>query len=97
MVQTITGWTPLSTAIAESLSSTSVLGVGWVVLATRNSTSRLATGGRTNTFLRGAISAMTEAPFSVSSVTSSPATGVIFCLRKMPLGLHSTMPSGVLT
>ena len=56
-----------------------------------------AAGGRTNTFLRGAISAMTEAPFSVSSVTSSPATGVIFCLRKMPRGLHSTMPSGVFT
>ena len=36
-------------------------------------------------------------PFSVSSVTSSPATGVIFCLRKMPRGLHSTMPSGVFT
>ena len=33
-----------------------MLGVGWVVLATRNSTSRFATGGRTNTFLRGAIS-----------------------------------------
>ena len=96
-MQTMTGCTPLSTAMAESLSSTSVLGVGWVVLATRNSTSRLATGGRTNTFFRGAISAMTAAPFSVSSVTSSPATGVIFCLRKMPRGLHSITPSSVLT
>ena len=93
----MTGWTPLSTAMADILSSTRVLGVGWVVLATRNSTSRLATGGRTKTFLRGAISAMTEAPFSVSTVTSSPATGVIFCLRKMPRGLHSMMPASVRT
>ena len=45
-MQTMTGCTPLSTAMADSLSSTKVLGVGWVVLATRNSTSRFATGGR---------------------------------------------------
>ena len=96
-MQTMTGWTPLSTAMAESLSSTRVLGVGWVVLATRNSTSRFAMGGRTKTFRRGAMPAMTAPPFSVSSVTTSPATGVIFCLRKMPRGLHSTIPSDVLT
>ena len=40
------------------------LGVGWVVLATRNSTSRFAMGGRTKTFRRGAMPAMTAAPFS---------------------------------
>ena len=93
----MTGCTPLSTAMADSLSSTRVLGEGWVVLATRNSTSRFATGGRTKTFLRGAMSAMTAAPFSTARVTSSPATGVRFCLRKMPRALHSTTPSGVLT
>ena len=54
-------------------------------------------GGRTKTFRRGAMAAMTAAPFSVSSVTTSPATGVIFCLRKMPRGLHSTTPSDVFT
>ena len=83
--------------MADNLSSTRVLGVGWVVLATRNSTSRLATGGRTNRFLRGAISAITAAPFSVARATSSPATGLRFCLRKMPRALHSTTPEGVLT
>ena len=31
------------------------------------------------------------------TVTSSPATGVIFCLRKMPRGLHSMMPASVRT
>jgi len=39
-----------------------------------------------------------EVPLWASAtITSSPATGVIFCLRKMPRGLHSTMPSGVFT
>ena len=92
-----TGWASLSAAMALSLSSTRVLGVGWVVLATMNNTSRLAMGGRTKTFLRGRMSAMTQLPASSSTVTLSPATGVMFRLRKIPLALHSSMRSPAFT
>ena len=56
----------------------------------------LLTSGRTSRLYRSLVED-SQVAVSVSSVTSSPATGVIFCLRKMPRGLHSTMPSGVFT
>ena len=97
-MNTITGSISLYSAIAISLSSTTVFICGSIIEDTINSVSIFASGGRINEFFLSNISSTVFSALSFMLIlTLSPTSGVIFFLRKTPRALHSYKPLAVST